>query len=215
MDPVDCTLLCDGSSDRMLIPSIKWLLVEYFPDVPFKIEYADIRRVLKANTTLSEKICVALELFPCKILFVQRDTERENFDSRLEEIQLGIENANCKSLQQWPHIIPVIPQRMSEAWLLIDEYAIKRASGNPNSNADVNLPKVKSLETLPDPKDTLIKLLKKATGLNNRRLRRFNPYSAIHIVAQSIEDYSPLRQLHSFSMLEKSISELELPQLVD
>lgn len=42
MQDIDCTLLCDGSSDKMLIPAIKWLLIEHNPDIAFNFEYATI-----------------------------------------------------------------------------------------------------------------------------------------------------------------------------
>jgi len=205
MKSLDCTLLCDGSSDRMLIPSIKWLLVQYFPETPFNFEYADIRRVSK-NKSLSEKICLALDLFPCDILFIQRDTEKESIEKRKEEIQLGIESSNC----ELPHVVPVIPKRMSEAWLLFDERAIREASGNLNGRIKLELPRMNSIESLPDPKEDLLKLIKEASELNKRRLRSFSAHSAIHRLADCIENYSPLRTLDSFALLEKSIKNLDL-----
>jgi hypothetical protein len=36
--------------------------------------------------------------------------------------------------------IPVVPVRMTEAWLLADEFAIRSAPGNPNGTQSLDLP---------------------------------------------------------------------------
>jgi len=206
MKSVKCTLICDGSSDKMLIPSIKWLLVEYYPNIPFDFEYADTRHIISNSKTFAEKICLALEFYPCDILFIQRDTEKETYTKRLVEIKKHISKTDC----DLPKIIPVIPQRMSESWLLFDKNAIRKAAANINGNIKLKLPKISQLESLPNPKADLIKLISQATELNKRRLKTFNPYSAIHTLANSIEDYSPLRKLNSFCSLENEIKNLNI-----
>ena len=50
------------------------------------------------------------------------------------------------------HVL-VIPVRMTEAWLLIDELALRRAAGNPNGRNPLDLPALKDLEALPEPAD--------------------------------------------------------------
>ncbi len=204
---MDCTLLCDGSSDRMLIPCLKWLLVENYPNLPFNFEYAEIRQISNNNhKSLKAKICLALEYYPCDILFVQRDTEKKTYEIRLNEIKNSIIKAECAI----PRIIPVIPKRMSEAWLFINESAIRQAAGNINGTIKLKLPPISKLESMPDPKSKLIELLKKATELNKRRLSNFNPYAAIHRLAETIDDYSLLRKLYAFQALESEIKNLKL-----
>lgn len=198
---INCTLLCDGSSDQMLIPAIKWLLVQHFPEVPFNFEFTHVK---EAN--LSERICLSIELYPCDILFIHRDTEEKSFDIRLTEINENQKKAKCNL----PKVIAVIPKRMSEAWLLFDEHAIRRASGNVNGKVDLQLPKIDTLESITDPKSVLISLLKTATELSKRRRKKFSPHAAIHVIPETIEDYSPLRALKSFQLLEEEIAKLDL-----
>jgi hypothetical protein len=62
---------------------------------------------------------------------------------------------------------------MRETWLLTDEGAIRRAAGNPNGRMPINLPRVRDLERLADPKAILNSLILRATGLNVRRQQRF------------------------------------------
>jgi len=112
--------------------------------------------------------------------------------------------------QTAPQHIPVIPCRMSEAWMLIDESAIRSAANNPNGSISLSLPKLNRLEKLTNPKADLKNLLKRATELSGRRLKGFNESAAIHRVAELIEDYSALRRLSHFQHLETEIENLRL-----
>jgi len=96
---------------------------------------------------------------------------------------------------------------MIETWLLINTDAIKKAAGNRNYKDNINLPAIKRLESIPNPKETLHELLKKTSGLKGRRLKNFNVHYAVHLVAENIKDYSPLRDLTAFKEFEKDLKE--------
>ncbi len=102
-------------------------------------------------------------------------------------------------------LVPVIPVRMTEAWLLTDESAIRRASGNPNGKVRLDLPPVSRLEALPDPKVELHRLLRVASELTGRRLKRLNEGSAVHRVAEYTESFHQLRELSAFVTLEDEL----------
>ena len=203
MNSIDCTLIADGTSDAMTIPAIKWCLDQHFPHVGFNIELARLGSSAK-GLDFSAKVCRALELYPCTVLFIHRDVENETIKDRQDELDEKLESVGCSL----PKIIFVIPKRMSEAWLLIEEEAIRYAANNPNGKMQLNLPSINQLEKLPDPKSLTIQLLKEATGLNKRRIRTFKPRAAIHRLSENIEDYSVLRNLESFNYLEQQISSL-------
>lgn len=202
----NCTLIPDGSSDAMLIPAIRWLLIDAYPHAAFNFEVANITRFTNRRPTLEQKICLALEFFPCDLLFIHRDAEKQPPEDRKAEIQSAIESAEC---QVSPHI-SVIPVRMSEAWLLIDEASIRTAAGNPNGTVNLSLPSLKELEKIPDPKSVLLGLLEEATELSKRRRKKFNAHRAIHHLAEIIPDYSRLRTLTAFSALEEEIIRFNL-----
>ena len=63
--------------------------------------------------------------------------------------------SNCVEMSD----ICVIPVRMTEAWLLIDEKAIRIAAGNRNGTEILEIPKLHELESLPDPKKLLYELI--------------------------------------------------------
>jgi hypothetical protein len=48
-------------------------------------------------------------------------------------------------------------------------------------------------------------LLKKASGLKGRNLKRFNVDKAVHLVVENIEDFSPLRKLEAFKIFETDL----------
>ena len=191
------TLITDGSSDRVLIPIINWAL-DQIDGVRYNSQYAEIS--LKKSAGLFRRAEAAINVYECDILFVHRDAESSNIDRRIEEIKKQLIKLNK------PYI-PVVPIRMTEAWLLVDEQAIRSAASNPNGKAKLNLPGVKKLEKLPDPKVVLFESLKLASELSPARLRKFRPETCRHRVAELISDFSQLRKLSAFVQFEKNLAE--------
>lgn len=198
------TLVGDGSSDRALIPILTWLLRQYWEDTPIQAEFADLRRLPNPPGKLSQRIDKGVELYPCDLLFVHRDSEGESMEDRFDEI--GKSLALSEKGETLP-VVCVVPVRMQEAWLLIDESALKKAVGNPSSRETLPMPDMRKLEGLPDPKNTLHDLLRQASGLQGRRLRHFNRDlgKCVQRVAQQIGDFHPLRTLAAFRKLESQV----------
>ena len=201
MKELRCTLLTDGPSDRALIPVLQWVLRQ---QVPFavNIDWADLRRLRRPPRHLAARVARSVELFPCDLLFVHRDAEAEPRERRLAEIETAV-----SAVETWDRdrTVSVVPERMTEAWLLIDEAALRSAAGNPRGPVSLSIPAVQQLEGLPDPKKTLHDLLRTASGLTGRRLRRFRMDQAVHRLAQTIQDYSQLRDLSAFRALEEEV----------
>ena len=104
-----------------------------------------------------------------------------------------------------PPTVPVVPVRMTEAWLLFDENAIRWAASNPNGSDPLPIP-MREVEDLPDPKDVLHEALRVASGLSGRRRQKFNVRDAVHRVGEYIDDFSPLRRLNAFQRLEEDLA---------
>ena len=201
------TLVGDGSSDRALIPILTWLLRQHWDDVPIQPEFSDLRRLPNPPRKLSQRIDKSIELYPCDLLFVHRDAESESVEKRREEISVSLERSERgKTLP----VICVIPVRMQEAWLLIDESALKTAAGDPSNRQALPMPDVRRLEDLPDPKRVLHDLLRQASGFQDRRrrLKRFDRDlgECVQRVAQQIGDFRPLRELAAFRKLENQVA---------
>jgi len=93
---------------------------------------------------------------------------------------------------------------VTEAWLLFDEHAIRRAAGNPNGRDPIPVP-FDRVENAADPKSILHDVLRSASGLSGRRREKFDVRRAVHRVAEYIDDFSSLRRLSAFLRLESEV----------
>lgn len=203
MDEVRYTLLTDGAGDRTLMPVLRWLLIEAGVQAAIQGQWADLRRLRNPPRTLSERIVHAVKLFDCDLLFIHRDAEAQEPKLRFQEISDAIAlGSNTLSIP--PHL-PVVPVRMTEAWLLFDEDALRRASGNPNGKIPLQIPPRSQWETIPDPKRVLHAAITEATELSSRRRAQFSPSSAVERIAEHVETFSPLRGIAAFDALETSV----------
>ncbi len=200
---IECTLVADGSSDKMLVAPISWCLEQMFPDHVVGVQFAGLRQHIGKDRLLSTRIELALQLYPCDLLFIHRDAEGKTYEERLVEINEAVTRAGIIEVP----FVPVIPVRMSEAWLLHDEKAIRTAAGNPNGSMRLNLPSPSNVHRINNPKAMLEELLKTATGNSKRRRKKFQPRKEMHRVAELISDFSVLRADPSFQNMEE---ELEL-----
>ena len=67
------------------------------------------------------------------------------------------------------------------------------------------LPPLNRIEFTPDPKKLLHDLLRCASGLSGRRLKKYRVEASVHRLAELIRDYSPLRGLPAFQALEREL----------
>jgi len=203
MNELQYTLVTDGSSDATLIPILTWLLRENGIRYAIQSQWADLRQIRTSKKrSLKDRIYLAYDLYPCELLFIHWDAEREPLQSRKDQISVAVKNLSIP-----PHIC-VIPVRMLEAWLLFDENTIRHASGNTVSRQPLNLPPISGLEKLPNPKRILYESLKIASNLRGRRLERFHFRRAAARVTEFLENFSPLRSLSAFNILEAEIKNL-------
>lgn len=207
MKPLKITFVTEGTSDVALIPHINWLLRQNGIENPIEAVWADLRHLPRNLETkgLSKKIALAIELYPCDFLFIHRDADNSPVEERETEILNAIEDIEGVKPD---YFVCVIPVKETEAWLLFDENAIRRAAGNPNGNELLELPKLKDIENLADPKQLLNDRLKIASGRKGRRLAKFNVGHSVTLISEYIEDFTPLRNLAAFNRLETKIKEM-------
>lgn len=200
------TLVSDGPSDELLLRHLDWLLGEHLHDtITAQGQWADLRSFHPRPAGLAGRIAVAVDLYPCHLLFVHRDAEGEERSVRCEEIREALRSAGI----QPPPAICVVPVRMTEAWLLFSQEAVRRAAGNPNGRRPIPIPHPDA-ESLPDPKSFLREALRSASELPGRRLKRFDQRIAqsVRRVADYIDDFTPLRRLAAFRALEEDLKDL-------
>ena len=204
MSALRFTLVADGPTDAVLLYLLRWLLIQNGVVRPIEPAWADLRQLPKPPTGLERKIEAALDLYPCDLLFIHRDAEKQPREDRIGEIQQAVRRLSSDLFASKPHVC-VVPIRMTEAWFLFDELSIRRAAGNPAGRGILSLPQLSKIEALPYPKQALHDLLRAATELPLRRLKKFSPAQAGYRLAELIDDFSPLRQLSAFSNLEAEL----------
>jgi hypothetical protein len=146
--------------------------------------------------TVSAKLQVVKDLGGAYDLIVlHRDADREGRLPRLAEIDEAVR----KVMPDVPHV-PVIPIRMTEAWLLLEEREIREVAGSPNGKVPLNLPKPKQVESIADPKSLLRATPALASGLSGRRLQQFNDRFSRHRaqLLERINPDGPIREVPSW-----------------
>lgn len=202
----DALLVTDGSSDAVLVPVIRWLLAE-LSSASIEVQWADLRRFPHPARTLDEKLATAVASYDCDLLFVHRDAEGQDPARRYVEVSQANRTGR-------PHVA-VVPVRMQEAWLLVDEVALRQAAGRPSGCEPLHLPSPRQWEGLADPKHVLHQALIAASGAKGRRAKAFNAGAAVHRMADLVTDWSRLRELVAFQRLEadtrSALTELGAP----
>jgi hypothetical protein len=198
------TLFAEGPTDRALVAILEWLLRETHRPDTVGHEFLP-KSELQAHMPMAEHIATVIQSFPCDVLFVHRDADRQPPEWRHKEIGEAVEQLKANGLTT--PCVCVVPIRMTEAWLLMDEQAIRRAAGNPNGKQQLQIPKLKQLESIPDPKQLLHALLREASGKRGRRRDSFDVHWAASLVSESSTP-SPLSanwmRLRAWSAMSKN-----------
>jgi len=195
----------------MLVAPIRWLLNDIDDGRELLFDFIDLRGLPTVARTLSERIQTVLQQNAYDLLLVHRDAEKEGPSKRQAEVR----DALAQALERMATaerrgrtgvpVVPVVPVRMSEAWLLFSERAIRRAARNPRSTVELDLPVVGRVESIPDPKDILHRASVVASGASGRRLEKFRPEVRVHDIQNWITDWSPLDETSAFRALREDL----------
>src|SRR5262245_37627712 len=194
MTSLSYVLLADGGRDRALRHVLDWAIRTADPSLAIE-GFTFVKR----DGPVADAIRRTVERYRPEFLFVHRDAEREPCEVRRAEIPTSP-----------GRVVRVVPVRMTEAWLLIDEAAIRRAAGNPNGNAPLDLPTPVRVEGLADPKQVLLDAMLTASGaLRGRRRKRALRDEAewCERVAARVADFAPLADLPAFKAFDAELRE--------
>ncbi len=200
------TLVADGSSDRMLKPILDWLVAQWLPtDITLDLQVPDWGRLPVAGPTLDARLLAAQRFFPADVYFLHRDAEKAAWQARAAEVTATA----VRMLPPSAPFVRVVPVRMTEAWLLHNEAALRTAAENPRGQMPLALPAINRLEAVPDPKADLLALLREASGLSGRRLQKFRERERhrLHRLAdiQQETGFAVLRAVPAFKELEEEV----------
>lgn len=194
---VSFAFLCEGSSDTGLIAHLETLLVHFgaqevtgMPDTRKGTIPARLRQLR------TEEIGTGIDM-----VFIHRDSDGPDRKRREREIRRGVEESG------FPHpLIPVIPVQETEAWLLLDEQAIRDVVASKGKQS-LRLPKPNAIEGTRKPKEILQKALLAASETSGRRLKKeknsFNHHR--RVLLQRLDPFGAVRDLPSWQCLERDI----------
>jgi hypothetical protein len=136
------------------------------------------------------------------VVVVHRDADSAGLIARRQEIEQAV--AACAPTSK---PVPVIPVRMTEAWLLLDEDAIRYVAGNPRGRAPLTLPKRHEVERAADPKHMLSSCLLDAASVTGRRraqlIQRFSQNR--RQLLERLDPEGPVAELSSWQELVASV----------
>lgn len=163
-------LIGEGMSDNALVNHLQNLCILCGADEVQGVALDLAALGDKVGHTVKEKIKKAIELEPnVNLLFVHRDADGRNPEPRHAEI-----NDAVRALAVDTRHVAIVPVQETEAWLLLDERAIRKAADNPRGRVPLAIPGPAEVENLAQPKEKLWELLREASELTGRKLDKFN-----------------------------------------
>lgn len=195
-------LLVDGSSDEPLGRHAAALARKH--GVVLDVVAPEFERMARPpGRRIADRIQRVLAFDPdFEVVLIHRDAEAQPVEHRVAEIHLAVEELSFDCV-----CVPVVPIRMTEAWLLLDETAIRWVAGRPSGREPLQLPKPDSVESHPDPKALLREALNTASGFSGRRLRKFDRDFGSHRrqLMERLDRRGPVQSLGAWQALELSI----------
>lgn len=194
----------EGTSDEGLIPHLESLCVEAGADEAMGVA-PDFRRLSKfIGNSVEAKLKAALALEPeANLIFIHRDADGRDGNRRYVQIAEAVHACACNL-----PIVCVVPIQETEAWLLLDESAIRRAVGRPNGSVALDLPAPSAVERLARPKERLREILAAASETTGRRLERIRQDFPLQrrALLQDLSTEGPLGQVTSWSRLRADLN---------
>jgi hypothetical protein len=194
--------LADGPSDAPLGDHLEALCAACGCEV--RITTPDLRRLPgRVGLTVEDRLRYILgQDTAYDVVFVHRDAEGQPPEQRRREIAEAVSAVRCAI-----PTVPIVPIRMTEAWLLLDERAIREVAGKPSGTVDLRLPPVRTVESVPDPKQRLREALVTASQLRGRRLEAFKQRFGDHRrqLLERIDHAGPISMLSAWQDLLRAI----------
>lgn len=161
-------LLADGPSDEPLGLHVARMAARHGCDLD--IVAPDLRRLdPPPGHSVSSRLEAVFRFDDAfDLVVIHRDAEAQSPEDRRAQVLEAV-----KEFREDLPVLPVIPVRMTDAWLLVDEAAIRRIAGRPSGTEPLGLPGIAQIEQIPDAKAMLQEVLAKASGASGRRLQRF------------------------------------------
>lgn len=176
--------LAEGSSDHGITLHIERIAFEC--DVEIRLTVPPTELLRTRDKSVAGKLS-ALSMLggDYDLVFVHRDADGAGRDLRVAEI-----GAAMSEVMPGTPFVPIVPVRMTEAWLVLDEKIIRQVSGNPNGRVHLDMPSAREAERIADPKSLLKELLATASETTGRRRQAMNS-AFFHNRRRLLEELDP------------------------
>lgn len=184
--------LREGTCDSGIVPHIEAIAADH--DLDVAVTDPELDRLPKPpGLAVEDKLRAVLDVGGVyDLIVVHRDADNQGVAARIDEIAAAV----CAVSAEVPHV-PVVPVRITEAWLLTSEDELRRVAGNPKGRISLDLPPVGALERIADPKELLRDTLAKASGVSGRRLDQVRKRFSQHR-RQLLDRSGPVTRLSSW-----------------
>ncbi len=200
---VEFVLISEGSSDNGLIPHLEAVCLYAGADEARGIAL-ERQRLPLVGSKVVDKIRAAMILAPQANLFlIHRDADSPDPRRRHAEIEQAVEE--CYLQKPW---VAVVPIQETEAWLLLDEPAVRRIAGKPNGTHPLGLPTAATVESMASPKECLQQAIFDAnpvTGRKHKNLKRDFPMHR-QILLQRLSISGEIRNVPSWKRMRDDLT---------
>jgi len=193
--------IADGPSDLPLAGHLEALCLDHGAAVA--ITAVDPGLLRHTDRTVEGRLRFLVETEDrFDVVFVHRDAESQPPSDRRREVDDGVKRAGILV-----PVVPVVPVRMTEAWLLLDEQQIRNVAGWPSGRVGLDLPTPREAERLADPKQHLANALRAASGTSGRRLKVFQREFDRHrrTLLERLDRSGPINQLDAWQRLRLDV----------
>ena len=190
-------LVAEGGAEGELVPHLRRICVAAGADEALG-SFPDLRLLAPGNR-VEDKLDAVLALNPdVDLVFVHRDAEGRDATPVRDHVRAAL-----NAIGRGGDGVQVVPVQEFEAWLLVDEQAIRSVVGKPDGRLPLGLPSLGSIERTARPKEFLQRALATASESSGRRLkavkRDFNDHR--RILAQRLDPDGPIMGLPSWRQL--------------
>ncbi|MEA9653336.1 hypothetical protein ABFU65_20210 [Xanthomonas campestris pv. raphani] len=196
----------EGASDLNLVDHIETLLVNAGFSEVSGTPFDPSRLPFHVGHSVKEKLLAVRDLYPsADVIFVHRDADSKGLKARRQEIQDA-----CVGIFDPEAVIPVVPVKMLETWLLVDMTAISRVAGKASYGEIGCVPAIKALENVVDSKRLLLDALCECSELQGIRLKKFkNLFGKMRArLVSAIDAEGPICQLPSYAQFKADVNSL-------
>lgn len=195
---VNFMLVCEGKFDEEIVPHLGKLLRDCGATEATGFAYSTGGAVKGKFHAVVKAATVDMPDLDC--LFVHRDADSQNYAHRYNEIRAVLNSAGYSGL--WVGVVPV---QEIEAWLLLNEAAIRRVAGKPRGSNNLELPSAGRVESLRNPKEALNRKILAASGKTGRRRERIKERldSMCYQLLRDLPTGGPLEQVPAWARLKR------------